>query len=162
MLTRILASVALVAVAIPAIAMKEISTHETWTVFTDDPGMCLARGAASKVAPAVPDRKETYVQVTIFPMMNFKDEVFVIPGYTYASGAPIAATVDGGETFSLKDDGYKSLADDADKSRLVAAMRGGKTLVVKGRTDSGKDTSDSFSLAGFAEAYAEVAKLCSQ
>jgi invasion protein IalB len=43
---------------------------------------------------------------------------------------------------------------------LVDAMRAGKTVMVKGTSSRGTETTDSFSLGGFTKAYAEIGKAC--
>ena len=42
----------------------------------------------------------------------------------------------------------------------MAAMKGGKAMVVKGTSSRGTLTTDTYSLAGFTAAYAAIGKAC--
>ena len=141
-------------------AAEPISIHESWSVFKDPPGICYARGAAAVLDEAVVGRQEAYVQVSHFPMMNFFDTVFVIPGYNYQPGSTAIILVDGGPGFELAEDGFKAVSERSNQADLTAAMRDGDELVVSGVSESGVKTSDLFPLAGFAKAYAEISRLC--
>ena len=144
----------------PLAAAEPFSVHESWSVFKDPPGICYARGAPAVLDGAVVGRKEAYVQVTQFPMMNFFDTVFVIPGYNYQPGSTAIILVDDGSEFVLAEDGFKAVSDPSNQADLTAAMRDSDELVVIGVSENGVKTTDVFALKGFAEAYAEISRLC--
>ena len=146
--------------SVPLAAGQPVSVHESWSVFKEPPGICYARGAPAVLDGAVADRKEAYVQVTQFPMMQFFDTVFVIPGYTYQPGSTAILRVDDGPGFGLAEDGFKAVSEPANQADLTAAMRRGDQLVVSGVSENGVKTTDLFPLAGFAKAYAEISRLC--
>lgn len=131
-----------------------------WGVQKKDPGVCFTRGAPAVLSSSVQDRKESYVQVSHFPMMNLFDQVFVIPGYNYQPGSTVVVFVDDGPQFQLAEDGYKAASDPSNQADLTVAMREGDELVVIGVSENGEETTDIYALEGFAEAYAEISRLC--
>ena len=141
-------------------AAEPISVHESWSVFKEPPGICYARGAPAVLDQAIMGRQEAYVQVSHFPMMQFFDTVFVLPGYTYQPGSTAIILVDDGPGFGLAEDGFKAVSEPANQADLTAAMRRGDQLVVSGVSENGVKTTDIFALAGFAKAYAEISRLC--
>ena len=85
-------------------------------------------------------------------------------GYPYKAGAPVTVEIEKKkfELFTRPEsdpDGAWSRDAAMDKA-LVDAMRAGKTVLVKGTSSRGTETTDSFSLGGFTKAYAEIGKAC--
>lgn len=88
-------------------------------------------------------------------------EVSFQAGYTFKEGAEATATIDGKTTFKLFTQGGHAWAYDAKADGdLVAAMRGGYTLVVKGSSSRGTLTTDTYSLTGFTAAWTAINKAC--
>jgi len=88
-------------------------------------------------------------------------EVGFQAGYTFKSKSTATAIIDGKKTFKLFTQGGHAWAFDttADKN-LIAAMRAGHTLVVKGTSSRGTLTTDTYSLKGFTAAWKAINKAC--
>lgn len=88
-------------------------------------------------------------------------EVSFQAGYTFKSGSEVSAVVDGKKTFKLFTQGGHAWPFDADADKaLVAAMRAGGTLVVKGSSARGTLTTDTYSLKGFTAAWNAINQGC--
>ena len=63
---------------------------------------------------------------------------------------------------TLHRDTIPAVADetDAERKKIVAAMKNGKSLKVKGTSWRGKSTEDSYSLQGISSALAAIDKAC--
>ena len=81
-------------------------------------------------------------------------------GYTYRKGDPVDVDVDG-KKFALFTDGDTAWSRDAaGDAALVAAMRSGAEMVIKGVSDRGTLTTDRYSLSGFTAAHQAIGKAC--
>lgn len=88
-------------------------------------------------------------------------EVGFQAGYTFKKGSEATATIDAKKTFKLFTQGGHAWAFDAKADKqLVAAMRAGHTLVVKGSSSRGTLTTDAYSLKGFTASWKAINKAC--
>jgi invasion protein IalB len=148
-------------------APKPLGQFEAWTPVELPQGtakVCymFARPASSE--PRGANRGEIMVLITHRPAEKRQDEVSFQSGYRFKDGAKVAVDIDGKkfEFFTRADiDAETAWATDAaaDKA-IVAAMRAGKTMKVNGTSARNTVTNDTFSLAGFGRAYAEIGKAC--
>ncbi len=105
-------------------------------------------------------RGPAYVQVTRRANSGRPDVVSIEAGYPYREGSETAVEIDG-ENFSLFTDNETAWAWDADGDRaLVVAMARGTRMVVKGTSQRGTDTTDTYSLLGFTAARTAMARAC--
>jgi invasion protein IalB len=155
------------AAAAPAAAPKPLGSFEAWTpVELAQAGgkICymFARPAASE--PRGARRGDIMVVVMHRPSTKRQDEVSFQSGYPFKDGAVVAVDIDGKkfEFFTRTDvDAEAAWArDDAADKAIVAAMRAGKTMKIRGTQSRNTETTDTFSLAGFGRAYAEIGKAC--
>ena len=102
----------------------------------------------------------TYIQVTHRSKPKSANEISVTAGYAYRKGDPVDITVDG-KKFVLFTEGDTAWSRDAtgDKS-LVAAMRSGIRMIIKGVSSRGTRTTDQYSLSGFTSAHKAISKAC--
>jgi hypothetical protein len=86
--------------------------------------------------------------------------VSVLVGYPLKQDSKVSVNVDG-KTFVMftKEDGAW-VENIADESVLVAALRAGSKMIVKGTSRRGTNTTDEYSLAGSAAALDLAAKSC--
>lgn len=150
-----------------AAAPKALGTFDSWISVELGSGAAkacymFARPAASE--PKGAKRGDIMVVVTHRPGAKRQDEVSFQAGYPFKDGSAVAVDVDGKkfEFFTRLDvDQEAAWARDpeADKA-IVAAMRAGKSLKVRATSARNTETTDTFSLAGFTKAYAEIGKAC--
>jgi hypothetical protein len=99
------------------------------------------------------------VLITNRPSEGKRGIVSVNPGYQYEDGSTVLLTV-GRRQFHLFTAGGSAWANDGDDPQIVAAIRGGSTLVVTGKMKGGPATTDTFSLRGFIPALAALDHAC--
>ena len=94
------------------------------------------------------------------PADKVKGEVSVSTGYTYKEGKDAEAEIEG-KKFKLFTRGENAWAYDAAEDKaMVAAMKAGKQLIVRGTSSRGTATTDTYSLSGFSAALAAIDKAC--
>jgi invasion protein IalB len=141
-----------------------INKFTDWTASTYDDGgktLCYATSEPKKQAGKFASRGKPYIAITHAPQANVRDQVSYIAGYEFKPDSEVKVTI-GKQTFSLnllqKD---RAWAKDADTDKaLVAAMRKGNTLVIKGISSRGTEITDTYSLNGFSKAYQAIGTAC--
>jgi invasion protein IalB len=120
--------------------------------------VCYAYTQVSSSTPAMPGRGQVTLTVTQRPQ-GPRDAVAVSPGFAYAANATVAASVDGNAV-----DFYTAQrsAFARDGRATVQAFLKGRQVMVKSPHPKGSQVTDSFSLKGFAAAYAATNKACPQ
>ena len=165
MTARILCAGALILAAGAASAQQVTQSGQNgdWSFFASaNPKECWA--AAQPSASTATNGGKT-VQVNrgdIRLYVTYKGqtpEVSFAGGYPFASGSNVTLDV-GGTKFELFTDGEWAWPAPADDARVVAALKGGSSATVTGRSQRGNVTRDTFSLKGVTAAIDEAAKLC--
>lgn len=160
------AAVALFAIAaVPASAQQTVplGTFNDWWAFRHTAGstsFCYIGSAPKKSVGANGQRASTYVQITHRPADKSFDVVSVTAGYTYRPGSPVEVKIDG-KDYALYTDGGRAWATDAARDvEMVAAMRRGRQMTVRGTSSRGAQTVDTYSLAGFTAARQAIEAAC--
>jgi hypothetical protein len=98
--------------------------------------------------------------VTHRPSENIANVVSFVAGYPLKTGSDVALEVDD-KKFDLFTNDDSAWARTAELDRtIVSALAGGRTATVKGTPNSGKPTTDTYSLAGFKKALALIDEAC--
>lgn len=166
---RCLAIAAVAAVTVLATAPagaadpKVLGSFKDWNAFTfDESGkpVCYISSQPQKKEPAGARRGDIYVLVTHRPAEKTLDVVSFIVGYPLRKGSDATVEIDG-KSFTLFTDGETAWARDAETDRaIVAAMRAGSTMVMKGVSQRGTRTTDTYSLAGVSDAHDAIGTAC--
>lgn len=93
------------------------------------------------------------------PAEGAAGEVGFYMGYPVKDGSTVDVTI-GGQSFKMFTSGEGAFAWPEDEPKLIAAMRRGATMVVKGTSARGTATTDTYSLSGFTAAKAAIDKGC--
>ena len=156
-------TLALAATPVAAAAADVIGTFGGWTAFADREGgkkICYIGSAPTKSAGKYKKRGDIYILVTHRPAEKKTGVVSVAAGYTYKQGSEAEVAV-GAATFRLFTDRDTAWAFDKDGDRaLVRAMKAGLSMVVKGTSAKGTETTDTYSLKGFRAAYRVIGIAC--
>jgi invasion protein IalB len=120
----------------------------------------LAKPAASQTTPPNRPRNPIYFFVASRPAENVRNEVSVMIGYPFKSGAD--ATVEVGTAkfaMNTQSDGawIKNVAEEA---RLIEIMRKGSDLTVTGTSSKGTQSVDRYSLKGLGQALDRTSQEC--
>ncbi|MCK4938683.1 MAG: hypothetical protein KAR80_00225 [Rhodospirillaceae bacterium] len=163
MMKRIFFLFVVLVAATPASAELLIESGE-WTAYKekDSAGtVCFISSEPTKDQGAYKKRGDIFAIVTHRPQENTVNEVSFQAGYTYKKGVDASAKIDSKKSFKLFTQGegawtYDKKSDEA----MVAAMKGGTTMVAKGTSSRGTKTTDTYSLKGFTKALRAAAKAC--
>lgn len=162
-LTTLAATTALCAADARASESKLISTHGDWSVysFTENGNkVCYMAAKEKKAEGNYSSRGEIFALITHRPAEGSKNVFSYIAGYPYKEGSEVSVQV-GSEKFTLFTQDETAWAADADAdNRLTDAIRKGSTMVVKGVSRRGTQTTDTFGLSGSGDAYAAISKEC--
>jgi len=120
----------------------------------------LAKPAATQTTPPNRPRNPIYFFVASRPAENVRNEVSVMIGYPFKSGAD--ATVEVGPAkfaMNTQSDGawIKNVAEEA---RLIEIMRKGSELTVSGTSSKGTQSIDRYSLKGLGQALDRASQEC--
>lgn len=154
-------SVALVAT--PAAADKSLGTFKVWSAMTfeeDEKTVCMMWSQPEKAEGNYKKRGEIFVFVTHRPGDREMNKVSFETGYTFKESSEVRVTIDG-KSYSLYTDGSTAWSYDVkDDTRMVKAMRAGRTMIMEGVSSRGTKTRDTYSLSGFTAAHNAINKAC--
>jgi hypothetical protein len=142
-----------------------LGQYADWGAYTATPlgkKICyaIAKPTSSETKPPNRPRNQPYLFVSTRPADKVTNEVSVAIGYPFKAESEANATI-GSTTFELYTLGdgawIKNIAEEA---HMVEAMKQGDTLVVKGESGRGTETTDTYSLKGLSEALDRAAQEC--
>lgn len=137
---------------------QKLGTFEDWTAARhkeDGRDVCYAFTRASKSAPPVPGRGEVVLTVTQRP--TARDAVALSAGFAYPANADVLLTVDQ-TPLGFYTNQRHAFAKEG--SAAVAAFQRGRQAVARSPGPRNIPVEDTFSLRGFGQAYAAIAKAC--
>jgi Invasion associated locus B (IalB) protein len=142
---------------------ERLGAVDAWTAYTyrEKSGkVCYLAGEPKKSEPIIGRRKHPLAMVTHRPGEKIANVVSFVAGYPLKEGSEVSLDVGGGK-FDLftKGDGAWARTAELDKA-IVEAMAKGKQAIVKGTPQKGPATTDTYSLAGFAQVLALIDAAC--
>ncbi|MGC1236143.1 MAG: invasion associated locus B family protein, partial [Xanthobacteraceae bacterium] len=144
---------------------KLLGQYGIWGAYTASPGgkkMCfaLAKPTASETNPPNRPRNPVYMFISTRPADKVTNEVSLVVGYPFKAGTEATVQV-GGTSFPLytQQDGAW-IKNAAEEAKMVDAMRGGDSAVIKGVSAKGTQSTDTFSLKGVSQALDRTAQEC--
>lgn len=144
---------------------RSLGSFGDWTAVIDGAGskkLCYAGSVPKKAEGKYTSRDDIHLLVTHRPADKVRGEVSITAGYTYRDGKDAEADIDG-KTFNLFTRGGNAWAYDAAADKeMVAAMKAGRTMIVRGTSSRGTLTTDTYSLSGFTAAMNAIDKACGQ
>jgi len=166
-MNKSLIALTLTIAALPALAQqpqtKALGTYQSWSAFETGTGnnkTCYVYAVPAKSQGKYTSRNPTYIQVSHRPAGKVINEVSITAGYPFKGASEVQVDV-GKQKFALftKDDGAWAPDSKVDTA-IVKAMATNGTMVVKGTSNRGTATVDTYPLNGFAAALAEINKAC--
>jgi hypothetical protein len=144
---------------------KLLGQFGLWGAYTASPGgkkVCfvLAKPSSSETNPPNRPRNPVYMFISTRPSDKVTNEVSLVVGYPFKTGSEASAQI-GGNNFALytQQDGAW-IKNAAEEAKMVDAMRGGETAVVKGVSAKGTQSTDAFTLKGVAQALDRAGQEC--
>jgi hypothetical protein len=166
---RSLAFLALLAVATPAPTLaatpRFVGTFQDWNVYAVDDGngrLCYAASEPKKEEGNYTRRGAAAVIVAKLPGDEPNEQVSVQPGYSFKPNTEAQVAIDDRD-FRLFTKGEHAWANSAEEDEtLIAAMKRGAELKVRGTSTRDTWSLDTYSLLGFTAAYGAVLDACKQ
>jgi hypothetical protein len=141
----------------------QLGVFKDWKAFvheTPKGKICFVLAEPKDTQPKTVKRDAMRLSVTARPAEGVRNEVSVVGGYTFKpkSDVVVQAGKDSFRLFTKNDGAWLSQA--SEDARLVEAMRKNPSVLVKGTSQRGTDTTDTYSLAGFASAIDRLNQEC--
>ncbi len=142
---------------------EHLGDAQGWSAFAEtdkNAKACYMVGRPLKSEPENLKRGEVYVYVTHRPAEKTFNVVSFAAGYPYKEGSDAELSVDSHKftLFTSKESAWSR--DAATDKAVVEAMAKGKQAVLKGTSARGTNTTDIYSLDGFAQVLAQIDKAC--
>jgi len=142
---------------------ERLGAADGWTAyaFSEKSGkVCYLAGEPKKSEPATAKRRRPLAMVTHRPAEKVANVVSFAEGYPLKEGSDVALEI-GSAKFDLFTKGDSAWARTAELDKeIVETMAKGKQAIVKGMPRKGPATTDTYSLAGFAQALGMIDKAC--
>ncbi len=144
---------------------KLLAQYGEWGAYSASPGgkkicFALAKPTSSQTNPPNRPRNPTYMFISTRPADKVTNEVSIIIGYPFKAGSE--ATADVGSTdyalYTQQDGAW--IKNASEETRMIDAMRGGQTVVVKGTSTKGTQSTDTYSLKGLSQALDRTGQEC--
>ncbi len=134
-----------------------------WSVYANAGGAkktCFAVAQPRSKKPPNVKRDPIYFYVSNWPGDKVSGEISVKMGYPLRPGEDATIRI-ADKTFKLFTKGAGAYVEKADvEKQVVAAMKGGATMVVQGRSTRGTLTTDEYALTGITKALDAAAAAC--
>ncbi|WP_029041203.1 invasion associated locus B family protein [Cucumibacter marinus] len=161
----ILAGALSIGVFAPAMAAENLGKFSQWVAWKDQDStgkICYISSQPQSTQPTDVIRSAIHFIVTHRMGTGKRNEVATNIGYPFDTSKTATASIDGREYAMVTADESAWLAATADEPGFVAAMKAGSTMVVKGTSTRGTNTTDTYSLSGVTAAMGVIDKECAQ
>lgn len=143
---------------------QQIGVFDDWVGYSydaSDSKVCYVSSTPKSTEPKNVKRDPAFFLVTNMPGRKppVKGEVSTIIGYPFKEGQPVKLTIDD-KSYEMFSKGDTAWVDTGTDKKIVAAMKSGKSLKVKGTSWRGTTTEDTYSLSGISAALAAIDKAC--
>lgn len=161
-----LAVTALVAFATAAQAQQatELGSFNSWTAWqaTDASGqICYISAAPTKSEPAGANRDPIHFMIIHRKGLGTKNEVQTLIGYPYNTSKANASVAIDSKSYPMVTEGSAAwLASTGDEAGFVSAFKGGNQMTVRGTSQRGTNTVDTYSLSGATAAMNAIDAAC--
>jgi invasion protein IalB len=140
-----------------------LGQFDDWAAYTykaTDTKVCYVSSRPKDSAPKNVKRDPAFFLVTNMPGRKVKGEVSTIIGYPFKKESNAELLIDDSK-FTLFTNADGAWADaPATEKKIVAAMKAGKSLIVKGTSWRGTKTTDTYSLIGISAAMDAIDTAC--
>lgn len=142
---------------------KLIGEHGDWSsyVFMENNNkVCYMVSQPKKTSGNYTKRGEVYALVTHRPAEKSKNVFSYIAGYTYKPGSEVTVSVNNQNFRLFTQDDSAWASDEATDNKITDAIKRGSSLVIKGASSRGTETTDTFGLSGSSSAFKAISSEC--
>lgn len=164
--------IALTAIALTAVGLSgqafaaepdRIAKNGDWIAFemgSGDGRLCFMTSEPTKSEGDYSQRGEVRFNVSHWPADKRTGQTSIVIGYQFKEGSDVDVAIDK-QSFTMFTQGdYAWALSPEDDRKLIAAMKKGLRMTVRGTSWRGTDTKDTFSLVGFTKSYSQISKAC--
>ena len=150
----------------PSQALNVVGKFNDWTVYANGEAaarVCFLAAAPSISEPADVQRDRALLYISAWPKDGVKSEVSIRLGFTARRGTDPSGAVTGAVAISVRlfvreDRAY--VADPTQELKLLDAMKKGSKLTIQATSQTGRTTTDTYSLSGITAALQALASNC--
>lgn len=143
--------------------VENLGVFTDWTAWkgSDSNGtICYISSQPKDAQPTNVNRDPIHFLVIHRQGLKVRNEVQTLVGYPLETNSKPQAIIDGKGFDMLVDGSAAWLASESDESVFVAAMKAGRTMIIKARSQRGTDTTDTYSLSGATAAMNAIDEAC--
>jgi hypothetical protein len=143
---------------------ESLGTFKFWTAWKgkDANGViCYISAQPQDSQPTNVNRDPIHFLIIHRKGLGTKNEVQTLVGYPLKTGSTPSVSIDGKSYDMIVEGSAAWLASTGDEKAFVDGMKRGSEMVVKGTSQRGTNTTDTYSLSGVTAAMGEVDKACS-
>jgi invasion protein IalB len=142
-----------------------LGQYEAWSAYTATPNgrkvcFAIARPASSQNDPPNRSHDHVFAFVASRPAEKVKEEVSILIGYSFKPSSEASLAVGSAKFAMYTQNDSAWVRHSGEEPRLVDAMRKGSDMVIKGTSERGTQTSDTFPLKGLSQALDRIAQEC--
>jgi len=143
--------------------IQNLGTFKFWTAWKGNDAngvICYISSQPQDAQPSNVNRDPIHFLVINRKGLGTKNEVQALVGYPLKTGSTPQVSIDG-KSYDMVIEGSAAwLASAGDEAKFVAGMRAGRKMVMKGRSQRGTNTVDTYSLVGVTAALEKIEKDC--
>jgi len=151
-------------ISVNAAEPKELLKNAlVWSAFSlkERKGLaCYLAGQPKDSKPTGVKRGPIWLLVTHRPYKKIEGEIGVYVGYPLKASSTVTIDIDRQKFKLYTVDDTAWVEDSKMEGKLVAAMRKGRRMVIKGTSKRGTNTTDTYSLNGFTRAHMAINRAC--
>ena len=141
-------------------SLGEFGDWAAYTYMSSQGKVCYAVTRPKSSEPEGASRDPVFFLISHFPKQGIRNEVSTIIGYPFKKESTAQVSI-GEQSFELFTSGDGAWADSASKDReIVATLKKGKSMEVKGLSWRGTATVDHYSLQGATAAADKIDEAC--
>jgi len=151
-------------------APKLLGKFDDWEAYTFGSGanqICFTLSEPKTMLPAGATRGDVYFMITHRPAQKIKNEISMRAGYAYSTTSKPFATIgsDKYQMFTGVSEGGEQrnwawLDNVSQEAQMVKSLRAGSNMVIKGTSERGTLTTDTYSLKGSSAAINKIDETC--
>ena len=134
-----------------------------WGAYTGGPPagkVCFVLSQPKERLPRGLNRDPAYIFISFRPAQGVKNEIAVTTGYALKPGSETIATIGKTKFSMVAKDMNAFLRNAAEETQFVDLAKRTPNLTIKGSSIRGNETTDKYSLSGFAQSLERAVKEC--
>lgn len=140
-----------------------VATFSDWSAYTAQTGkakICYALSLPKARQPANLKDTPAYLFVSFRPADNVKNEVAAVLGFPTKESGPAEVAINQTKYALVTKGANAWVKNPAEEPQVIATMSKGQAITVSATSARGNQTTDRYSLAGFAQALERAKKEC--